>query len=63
MSILKNSIQVKEVMLGLKSLPVMDQKTLLKVALEEMSGARIGIACITDENFKLHHKSPGYVSM
>lgn len=53
MSIRKNSIKVKQVMLGLDNFPVLKHNTILKEVLEKMSGMRIGIACIVDENLKL----------
>ena len=46
-------LKVKDTMLGLKSFPILSEKTILKEVLEKMSQYGIGIACIIDKNSKI----------
>jgi CBS domain-containing protein len=54
MSTQKNSTMlVKEVMLPLDRVPVVEESVILKEALEEMGRTHLGIACIVDADKKL----------
>jgi len=44
---------IKEVMMPMGKFPVIEQKVILKEALEEMNKYRLGIACIIDKDLKL----------
>ena len=48
----KSKITVKEVMLHPSEFPILDNKAILKDALEKMSIYKLGIVCIIDENKK-----------
>ncbi len=45
--------KVRDILLAPDKIPVMAPSTILKEALEMMSRARLGVACITDEDGKL----------
>jgi arabinose-5-phosphate isomerase len=49
MSIHKNNFLVRDVMILIKDTPLVDEKEILKVALEKMSLTNLGIICITDK--------------
>lgn len=54
MSIRKNEgLLVRDVMLPLERFPVVDQRVILKEALEAMGQYRLGIACVVDGERKL----------
>lgn len=53
MSTSTNKRSVRDILLAPEKIPVMAPSTLLKEALEMMTAARLGIACITDEDGKL----------
>ncbi len=48
MSIRKNNFLVRDVMILAKDAPLVEEKEILKVALERMSQAHLGIICITN---------------
>ena len=48
-----NKVKVKDVMLKLKSFPVVKENTIFKEALEAMAPSDLGIACIVDESENL----------
>ncbi len=48
MSIRKNNFLVRDVMIHVKDAPLVEEKEILKVALERMSQTHLGIICITD---------------
>jgi CBS domain-containing protein len=45
----KNNLVVKDIMISLNKFPVVDKKTIFKIALEKMSEHHLGIACIIDD--------------
>ena len=46
-------INIKNSMLSLKEFPVINNKIILKEAIEEMSNFKLGVACVIDANNKL----------
>ncbi len=53
MSTLGNSMLVKEVMLSLAQTPLVDEREILKKAMEEMGRTHLGIVCIVDSKNSL----------
>jgi CBS domain-containing protein len=53
MSIQKNNMLVRDVMMSLDRVPVIDETVIFKEALEEMGRKRLGIACIVNPQKKL----------
>lgn len=47
------TMQVSEVMMKLDCIPVVQEATILKLALEEMGNKRLGIACIVNDKGNL----------
>ena len=50
MSIQKNNILVRDVMLPLSKVSMLQESAILTEALEEMGRARLGIVCVVDSN-------------
>ena len=50
---INKKIKIKEIMLGLKEFPIINQNIILKEALEEMNKFKLGIVCIVNDNKKL----------
>jgi CBS domain-containing protein len=50
MSIQKNNILVRDVMLSLTKVSILQESGILKEAMEEMGRARLGIVCVVDSN-------------
>lgn len=53
MSIQKSNMLVRDVMMSLDRVPVIDETVIFKEALEEMGRKRLGIACIVNPQKKL----------
>jgi len=53
MSTPKNNMLVQDVMITQERVPVVQEETILKEALEEMGRTRLGIVCVIDESKKL----------
>ena len=53
MSIVKNSILVKDVMLKIGEFPIMRSENLIIETIEEMNKYKTGIVCVVDENMTL----------
>ena len=49
----KKNILVEKAMLDLKSIPISNEDSILKEALDLMCKYKLGVVCITDKNFKL----------
>ena len=49
----KHNYLVKDVMLGLSKFPIVDEKNILKEALDKMDFFKLGIACIVNGNMNL----------
>ncbi len=49
----KKNILVEKAMLDLKNIPILNEESILKEALDSMCKYKLGVVCITDKNFKL----------
>ena len=54
MSNKENSITVSNLMLKLNQFPIINEKTILKEALDLMDKSKLGVVCITDEEQNLN---------